>query len=87
AERINELFESWLVDKNFTAEQAKILRLIKAQYIARKQLIDATIFEEPIFRQIGGLNRALQIFGEETLQGTLQELNQQVFTHQYQYAQ
>ncbi len=87
AERINELFESWLVDKNFTAEQAKILRLIKAQYIARRQLIDATIFEEPMFRQIGGLNRALQIFGEDTLQVTLKELNQQVFVSQYQYAQ
>lgn len=79
AERINELFESWLVDKNFTAERAKILRLIKSQYIARRQLIDATIFEEPIFRQIGGLNRALQIFGEDDLKVTLEELNQRVF--------
>lgn len=87
AERINELFESWLVDKNFTAEQAKILRLIKSQYIARRQFIDATIFEEPIFRQIGGLNRALQIFGEDALKVTLAELNQQVFASQYQYAQ
>lgn len=87
ADRINELFESWLVDKNFTAEQAKILRLIKAQYIARRQLIDATIFEEPIFRQIGGLNRALQIFGEDALQATLEELNQQVFVRQYKYAE
>ena len=86
-ERINELFESWLVDKNFTAEQAKILRLIKAQYIARHEPIDATIFEEPIFRQIGGLNRALQIFGEDTLQTTLKELNQQVFVRPNQYAQ
>lgn len=86
-ERINELFESWLVDKNFTAEQAKILRLIKAQYIARRQVIDATIFEEPMFRQIGGLNRALQIFGEDALQTTLEELNQQVFVRQYKYAE
>lgn len=86
-ERINELFESWLVDKNFTAEQAKILRLIKAQYIARRQEIDATIFEEPIFRQLGGLNRALQVFGEDMLQGTLEELNQQVFVRQFKYAE
>lgn len=87
AERINELFESWLVDKNFTIEQAKILRLIKAQYIARREAIDATIFEEPIFRQIGGLNRALQIFGEDALKVTLEELNQQVFVSQYKYAE
>lgn len=78
-ERINELFEAWLVDKNFTVEQAKILRLIKAQYIARRQPIDASIFEEPIFRQMGGLNRVLQIFGEDILKNTLEELNQRVF--------
>ena len=78
-ERINELFEAWLVDKNFTVEQSKILRLIKAQYIARRQAIDATIFEEPIFRQLGGLNRILQMFGEDTLKLTLKELNQSVF--------
>ena len=78
-DRISELFEAWLVDKNFSAEQSKILRLIKAQYVARHQPIDATIFEEPIFRQIGGLNRVLQMFGEDTLKSTLEELNQQVF--------
>ncbi|MDD5676299.1 MAG: DEAD/DEAH box helicase family protein, partial [Chitinivibrionales bacterium] len=78
-DRISELFEAWLVDKNFTVEQAKILRLIKAQYIARRQPIDATIFEEPIFRQMGGLNRVLQIFDEDTLKAMLQELNQRVF--------
>jgi len=78
-DRINELFEAWLVDKNFPVEQAKILRLIKAQYIARRQPIDASIFEEPIFRAIGGLNRMLQIFGEKTLTATLNELNQRVF--------
>lgn len=87
AERINELFESWLVDKNFTADQAKILRLTKSQYIARRQAIDATIFEEPIFQQIGGLNRALQIFGEDALKVTLEELNQQVFASQHKDVQ
>jgi len=86
-ERIDKLFESWLVDKNFTVEQSKILRLIKSQYLARKQLIEATIFEEPIFRQIGGLNRALQVFGENTLKVTLEELNQRVFVGQYKYAE
>ncbi|MDO8676055.1 MAG: type I restriction-modification enzyme R subunit C-terminal domain-containing protein, partial [Candidatus Azambacteria bacterium] len=78
-DRIGELFEAWLVDKNFTVEQAKILRLIKAQYVARRQPIDVTIFNEPIFRQIGGLNRVLQVFDDVKLQSTLQELNQSVF--------
>jgi len=60
-------------------EQVKITRLIKVQYIARRQPIDATIFEEPIFRQMGGLNRILQMFSEDALQYTLKELNQIVF--------
>ncbi len=79
--RISELFEAWLVDKNFTVEQAKILRLMKAQYIARRQPIDATIFNEPIFQYIGGLNRVLQMFGEDDLKTTLEELNQRVFVN------
>ncbi|HXF44086.1 MAG TPA: DEAD/DEAH box helicase family protein [Candidatus Paceibacterota bacterium] len=80
-ERINELFEAWLIDKQFTVEQAKILRLIKAQFVARRQPIDATIFEEPMFRALGGLNRVLQMFGEDKLKSTLKELNQSVFVN------
>lgn len=79
-DRINDLFEAWLLDKNFSVEQVKVLRLIKAQYVARRQQIDASIFEEPIFRQIGGLNRVLQIFGEDNLKEALKELNQKVFS-------
>jgi len=78
-DRINDLFEAWLVDKNFIVDQSKILRLIKAQYIARHQPIDATIFEEPIFRQMGGLNHVLKIFTEKDLKETLEDLNQRIF--------
>lgn len=77
--RINELFEAWLIDKQFRPEQVKILRLIKAQYVARRQPIDATIFEEPLFRALGGLNRVLQMFDEKELKMTLEELNQRIF--------
>jgi len=82
-DRINELFEAWLIDKQFEPEQVKILRLVKGQYIARRASISATIFEEPIFRQLGGLNRALQIFSEEELKSILDELNQRVFLNNY----
>lgn len=78
-DRINELFEAWLVDKNFTVDQSKILRLIKAQYIARRQPIDASIFEEPIFRQMGGINHVLKVFTEDDLKMTLKDLNQRIF--------
>jgi len=78
-DRINELFEAWLIDKQFTSEQAKILRLVKSQYVARRSPIEVSIFNEPIFQQQGGLNQILRIFGEDTLKGVLNELNQRVF--------
>ena len=81
-DRINELFEAWLIDKQFAPEQVKILRLLKSQYIARRAPIEVSIFNEPIFQQQGGLNQILRIFGEGTLRGALKELNQRVFVGQ-----
>jgi len=78
-ERISELFEAWLIDKQFEPEQTKILRLVRSQYIARRTPIEISIFNEPIFQQQGGLNQILRIFGEDALQSTLRELNQTVF--------
>ena len=80
-DRINELFEAWLIDKQFQPEQVKILRLVKSQYIARRSPIEVSIFNEPIFQHIGGLNHVLQIFDTETLKQTIQELNQTVFVN------
>lgn len=77
-QRVNELFESWLVEKNFSTEQIKILRLVKAQCVARGEPIDISIFNEPVFRQIGGLNYALKVFEEDILQTALTELNQRI---------
>lgn len=77
--RINNLFESWLVDKNFSAEQVKILRLVKAHYVAQKEQVDAAIFNKPMFQLLGGLNYVLKIFSGDVLKGVLEELNQQVF--------
>ena len=80
-DRINELFEAWLIDKQFEPEQVKILRLVKSQYIARRSPIEVSIFNEPIFQHIGGLNHVLQIFDTEALKQTIQELNQNVFVN------
>lgn len=78
-DRVNELFEAWLIDKQFDPEQVKVLRLVKNQYIARRAPIDESIFNEPIFRQQGGLNQVLRIFGEDALASALRELNRSVF--------
>jgi len=80
-ERISELFEAWLIDKQFQPEQTKILRLVKSQYIARRAPIEVSIFNEPIFQHIGGLNHVLQIFDGDALKQTIAELNQNVFVN------
>ena len=81
-DRINELFEAWLIDKQFQSEQTKILRLVKSQYIARRAPIEVSIFNEPIFSALGGLNYVLRVFDDDKLKPILKELNQSVFTNQ-----
>jgi len=81
--RINNLFEAWLIDKQFESGQAKILRLVKSQYIARRAPIEISIFNEPIFKHIGGLNHILQIFDSDALKQTIQELNQNIFVNSH----
>ena len=68
-----------MIDKQFEPEQAKILRLVKSQYIARRSPIEVSIFNEPIFQHIGGLNYVLRVFDEGTLKTTIKELNEKCF--------
>ena len=77
--KINDLFEAWLVERNFPSQQAKILRMLKGQYLANKEKLDVSIFNQPLFNQFGGLPAILRIFGEKEIQNTLQELNNKVF--------
>lgn len=79
-DKVDNLFESWVVDKNFASEQVKILRMIKNQYLANKEKVDISIFNQPLFSQFGGLKNVLKIFGEEGLQTTVSELNKNIFT-------
>jgi len=77
--KINDLFEAWLVAKNFNSERSKILRMIKSQYLANKEKVDISIFNQPLFNQFGGLTNILKILGEKEIQNTVQELNNRVF--------
>ncbi len=78
-DKINDLFEAWLVEKNFESQQSKILRMVKSQYLANKEKIDISIFNQPLFNQFGGLPTVIKIFGEKEIQRDLQELNNKVF--------
>jgi type I restriction enzyme R subunit len=77
--KINDLFEAWLIERNFSSEQSKILRMVKSQYLANKEKIDVSIFNQPLFIQLGGLQAVLRIFGEKEIQETLKELNTKIF--------
>lgn len=77
--KINDLFESWLVAKNFNSKQSRILRMIKSQYLVNKEKPDVSIFNEPLFTQFGGLRNIIKIFGEDEIQNTIRELNNRVF--------
>lgn len=77
--KIDNLFESWLIENKIESHQAKILRMVKSQYLANKEKIDISIFNQPLFNQFGGLPAILRTFGEREIQNTLQELNDKVF--------
>jgi len=78
--KINDLFESWLIEKNFNSEQVKILRMLKNQYLVNKEKIDISIFSEPLFlNQFGGWPTIVKLFGEKEIQENIKELNEKVF--------
>lgn len=77
--KINDLFESWLIEGKFGSQQSKILRMVKNQYLANKEKIDVSIFNQSLFNQFGGLPAIIRIFGEKEIQNNLQELNNKVF--------
>jgi type I restriction enzyme R subunit len=77
--KINNLFEAWLIENNFSSKQAEILRMVKNQYLANKEKPDISIFNQPLFNQFGGLPAILRIFGEKEIQNTLKELNTKIF--------
>jgi len=77
--KVNNLFESWLLERNFKSKQSEILRMIKNQFLVNKEKPGISIFNQPLFNQIGGLPSVLKIFGESELQDLLQELNNKIF--------
>lgn len=79
--KIDDLFESWLLAKNFNSQQVKILRMTKSQYLANKEKPGISIFNQPLFNQFGGLRNVLKIFGEKEIQNAVQELNSRVFVN------
>jgi type I restriction enzyme R subunit len=76
---VEERYQQWLTRQTeagvaFTAEQRKWLDAIK-NHIASSLHIEQDTFDDLPFNQMGGLNRAYELFGEG-LSGILEELNE-----------
>ncbi len=80
-ERVEERYAAWLEEKakagvRFKAEERKWLDAIK-DHIARALAIEQADFEEVPFRQMGGLGKVYQLFGER-LPKLMEEMNERL---------
>lgn len=83
ATELGILFEAWLVNKTFNADQMRWLRIMESQLRADVGEIkewDASRFVMPPFSLQGGIQRAYQLFnGESGLDAMLSSLNAELF--------
>jgi len=78
-ERIEDVYSSWLRQKNFTPEQTRLLAQLRDRFVAGDEKIDAEDFTKPPFSDQGGLQLAVSLFGEENLIEVLDELSETIF--------
>ena len=78
-ERIEDVYSSWLRQKNFTPEQTRLLAQLRDRFVAGDEKIDAEDFTKPPFSDQGGLQLAISLFGEENLIEVLDELSETIF--------
>jgi type I restriction enzyme R subunit len=77
-ERISQAFDAWIIQKNFSPEQARILRMLKNQHLAGSKA-DISDFNRPPISQYGGLQYAVKVFGEKGLKNLVEDLREGVF--------
>lgn len=77
-ERVEDAYSSWIRQKNFSAEQTKLLVQLKDRFVAGDAEITAEDFTKQPFSSQGGISYALSIFGEDKLKATLEEMNHSV---------
>jgi type I restriction enzyme R subunit len=83
AEALGVAFETWLDDRDFNADQLRLLHLVKEQIkanAAELTLFESWRFDAPPLSMNGGFERARAVFGGEAeLERVLASLNQAVF--------
>jgi len=76
-ERVEENFRAWLVNRNFSPEQAQYLALLKNRAIVRGQVELDDLFAPPL-SILGAANTGVELFGEQGLKDVINEINKAV---------
>lgn len=77
-ERIQRAFDAWLIQENFNPDQTRLLRMLKNQVLAGREVTPA-VFNQPPFTNLGGLPSVVRTFGEDCLTRVLDALKTAVF--------
>jgi type I restriction enzyme R subunit len=76
-ERVEENFRAWLVNRNFSPQQAQYLALLKNRALVRGKVELNDLFSPPL-SILGAANTGVELFGEQGLKNVIDEINQTV---------
>jgi type I restriction enzyme R subunit len=76
-ERLDEAFEAYKLQRNFTPDQLQFAKMLKERSLVDDK-IDIEDLNQPPLSRLGGYPKALELFGEEGLNGLFSELNEKV---------
>ena len=76
-ERVEENFRAWLVNRNFSPQQAQYLALLKNRALVRGKVDLDDLFAPPL-SILGAANTGVELFGEQGLKDVINEINQTV---------
>jgi len=74
-ERVEENFRAWLVNRNFSPQQAQYLALLKNRALVRGKVELDDLFAPPL-SILGAANTGVELFGEQGLKDVINEINQ-----------
>ena len=79
AERVEDNFRAWLVNRNLSPEQAQYLSLLKNRGLVKGKVSLDDLFTPPL-SILNAANVGIELFGEQGLKAMLEEINQTVLT-------
>jgi len=76
-EQVEENFRAWLVSKNLSPQQSQYLSMLKNRGLVKGQVSLDDLFAPPL-SILNAANVGIELFGEQGLQGVLEEINESV---------